>query len=603
MGDRDSQSTPQPAHQFADLSSLTYLIPRATGVALDQIFKDGTPTFEQLADSIVQRESLFFDESVDIVFVLRLPHVEDINQKAALESIFISLEAQIVNGNPPDRDSPPASEVIYSDTVDGSRDPALVIPGPLQSDAGNGERSSSYAYAVWKKSVFLRRPRMRLQAPSAVFVATASSKSIVHPSDESEYDYMPSGLASSLNLLESFGSDAALNGIKPRLSALRVSRVAPVTQQANGAVRPIKSLSDISLRIYPAVHSRIRFTHPNTAPATAAVIAMLEVDFTPFFDCEIVLEEIALTVSEATVDDLTSQAGLSLPLSCVSHDHITFIYRIIPMNTDVVSQSPMRDLNIAISATALVNPHTKPQLKMAWTAVVDFTVPVNPGYGSTMQPIQRAHRPSQLSIGGESTISLTAPSVARPDALPSLEASTTQVETIAHELGITVTFSAPSPSHKIFVGDKFSWAVFVVNQSPNQPAAARRLAMVVIPRRRRNESRVARPPSMSRPLDGQYGHPRIRHDKTVAEAVLDDNIVHAMQSSSVVDDTELVCLSADVRIGPLVPGTCHAAELKFLALKEGIVGVDAVRIIDLGNNEHVDIRELPSVTVEKRVEA
>lgn len=75
-----------------------------------------------------------------------------------------------------------------------------------------------------------------------------------------------------------------------------------------------------------------------------------------------------------------------------------------------------------------------------------------------------------------------------------------------------------------------------------------------------------------------------------------------MQSSSVVANAELVCLSADVRIGPLAPGTCHAAELKFLALREGIVGVDAVRIIDLGNNEHVDIRELPSVTVKNKVE-
>lgn len=537
------------------------------------------------------------DESVDVLLVLRTSHVEDGNLEAALQSLLISLDVQIVNGNTPDRDASPTSEIIYSGTVDGFQDPAIIIHESPDCDAGDDEDSQGYTYAVWQKPVFLSRPRIRLQSPSAIFVATASARSAASPvPDELHDDYMPSGVASSLNLLESFNSDSALNGIQLRLSALRVSRVAPLTQQAQGRVHPIKSLPRLSLPIYPVIHSRMRFTHPNTTPTTAAVIAMLEVDFTPFFDCEIILDDIALTVPETIVEHLTDQAGLSLPLCCVSHDHITFIYRIVPADTDVVSRSLMRDLDIAISATALVNPDTKPQLRMAWTAAVDFTVPVNPGYNSTMQPIQRAHRPSQLSIG--STTSLTAPSVARPDALPSLEASTAQSEAIVQELGITVTFTAPS--HKIFVGEEFSWIVSVVNQSLNQSATARKLAMVVIPRWRRNESRGIRLPSISRAPDGSHGHSKPPQDRDVAEAILDDSVVYAMQNSSVVDNAELVCLNADVRIGPLAPGTCNTVELKFLTLKEGIVGVDAIRIVDLGNNEHVDIRQLPTIVVERK---
>ncbi|KAI0877351.1 TRAPP trafficking subunit Trs65-domain-containing protein [Hypoxylon argillaceum] len=602
MGDQSSHTKRQPDLDFfADKSSLQYLIPRATDFEPTRNFKNGGLPFEQLLDSIEQRESLFFDESVDVVFVLRVPYLEGDSLQTTLKSLVISLDTQIVNGSTSDRDGSTASEVIYSGTVDGSQDTPFIIHDSPGRDAINNAAPEGYTYAVWTKSVLLIRPRIRLQSPSAVFIATASSRSDADPlSDEIEDDYMPSGIPSSLNLLESFGNDPAMDGIKPRLSALRVSRVAPLTQQARSFVRPIKSLSRLSLRIYPALHSRIRFTHPNTTPATAAVIVMLEVDFTPFFDCEIILNSITLAITEAMVEDLTNQAGLSLPLSCVSHDHITFIYRIVPVDTDVVSQSLMRDLDISISATALVNPHTKPQLRMAWTAAVDFTVPVNPGYGSTMQPIQRAHRPSQLSIGGESATSLTAPSIARPDALPSLEASTTQSETTAQELGITVTFTAPSSTHKIFVGDQFSWTVLVVNQALNQSAAARKLALVVVPRRRRNDLRVTRPPSVSRPLDGPHGHSKLSRDRDVAEAILDDNVVHAMQSSSVVDNAELVCLNADIRIGPLMPGTCHATELKFLALKEGVVGVEALRIIDLGNNEHVDIRQLPTVIVEHR---
>lgn len=529
--------------------------------------------------------------------MLRTSHVEDGNLEAALQSILISLDVQIVNGNTPERDGSPTSETIYSGTVDGLQDPAIIIHDSPDSDGGSDEDSQGYTYAVWQKSVFLSRPRIRLQSPSAMFVATASARSAASPPpNELSDDYMPSGVASSLNLLESFNSDVALDGIQLRLSALRVSRVAPLTQQAQGHVHPIKSLPRLSLRIYPVIHSRMRFTHPNTTPTTAAVIAMLEVDFTPFFDCEIILDNISLTVPEAIVEHLTDQAGLSLPLSCVSHDHITFIYRIVPADTDVVSRNLMRDLDIAISATALVNPDTKPQLRMAWTAVVDFTVPINPGYDSTMQPIQRAHRPSQLSIG--STTSLTAPSVARPDALPSLEASTAQPEATIQDLGITVTFTAPS--HKIFVGEEFSWSVSVVNQAINQSATARKLAMVVIPRRRRNESRGIRLPSVSRAPEGLPGHSKPPRDRDVAEAILDDNVVYAVQNSSVVDNAELVCLNADVRIGPLAPGTCSTVELKFLTLKEGIVGIDAIRIIDLGSNEHVDIRQLPTIVVENK---
>ncbi|KAK5628287.1 hypothetical protein RRF57_004002 [Xylaria bambusicola] len=605
MGDQSSSTTPPPALELVDKSNLQYFIPRDTNFAPSEALKDGSSSFVQRLALIEQRDSLFFDESVDIVLVLRIPYTDDNNLQATLKSLTISLETQIVNGSSSDRDGSAAAEVIYAGTITGSQDPPIITSHLVANSANYGASvdSESCTYLVWNKTVFLNRPRIRLQSPSAVFVATASLRSPPSPfADEFQDDYMSSGTASSLNLLESFGNDLALGGIKPRLSALRVSRVAPLTRPANDLVRSIKSLSRLSLRIYPTVHSRIKFTHPNTTPATAAVIAMLEVDFTPFFDCEISLDKITLAIPDATVEDLTAEAGLCLPLSCVSHDHITFIYRINPRASDVSSYNLMRDLDIAISATALVSSYTKPQLNLAWTTAVDFTVPVNPGYGSTMQPIQRTHRPSQLSLGGESTTSLTAPSIARPDALPSLEASTSQTETSIQELGITVTFAAHSPSRKIFVGDEFSWDIFVVNQSRNQAAAARKLTMVAIPRRRRNDSRVTKPPSISRALDGSQKHIELIRDKNVAEAILDDNIVHAIQSSSVVDNAEVVCLSPDVRIGPLAPGTCHAAELKFLALKEGIVGIDAVRIIDLGNNEHVDIRNLPSITVENTPE-
>ncbi|KAI1646017.1 TRAPP trafficking subunit Trs65-domain-containing protein [Daldinia loculata] len=596
--------TPASTFDLVDDSTLTYFIPLATKFNVEEAFKNDVDKSEEPFSSVERRESLFFDESVDIYFVLTNPHVEEDVLRSSLRNVILSLEAQIVNGTALDRDGHPASEVIFTGPVEKQKDPTVLFRLSEEHDTHSEDGLQQYSVAVWKQSVFLSRPRMRLQSPSVIFNATANfhigNQSLA---DEPRDGYLPSGMAWGLNLLEAFGNDPAMNGIKPHLSALRVSRVAPVTQQAKGQLRPIKSSSKLSMRIYPAAHSRMRFTHLNTTPSTATVLAMLELDFTPFFECEIMLDSISITVAEGIVEDLASQSGMPLPISCVAHDHVTFLYRISPAEANLVSKNPIRDLSIAISAKALVRPDvSEPRLSMAWTTTVDFTVPVNPGYGSTMQPIQRMHRPSQLSIGGESTMSLTAPSVARPDALPFLEAATTR-ETTVPDIGIAMTFTGPPPSHQIFPGDEFVWNVFVVNRSPAPSAAPRKLAIVVIPKRRRNESRVNRPPSISRlpevsySLSQQLKTPR---DRSVADAVLDENVVHAMQHSSIIEGTEVVCLSADVRVGPLAPGACHIAELRFLALKEGIVSVEAVRVIDLTNNEHVDIRDLPTVIVQSR---
>ncbi|KAI0141844.1 TRAPP trafficking subunit Trs65-domain-containing protein [Xylariaceae sp. FL1272] len=602
MAEEASETTVDSTPEFVDNCNLACFVPRATDFQLSNIFTHDAPSSTHIFDSVEKREFLFFDESVDVVLVLTTPHVkhDDHPLQATLKNLNITLEAQIVNGNEAVHDSPAARETIYSAAIDGAEVPPVLVHHPEHSSSGDSPETRDFTYAMWKLSVFLSRPRMRLQSPRVAFIANAGLGPAHGPApNRADSEYMPSGVASSFNLLDSFGNDLALGGAKPRLSAVRVSRVAPITQHANQRARPIKTLSGPSLRVYPAVHSRVRFTHPNTAPPTAAVIAMLEIDFTPFFDCEIIINEISLRIAEAKVENLTSECGLALPLSCVAHDHITFMYRISPMETDILSRNVLRDLDIKISATALISQQTTPRLQMAWTATVDFTIPVNPGYGSTMQPIQRAHRPSQLSIGGESATSLTAPSVARPDALPSLEASAVPIETAAPELGITITLTPPPSSQMIFMGDEFSWGVFVNNQPSNMSSAPRKLALVVLPRRRRNELRVTRPPSISRLSEIIEKHSKFSPDQNVGDAILDDNVVHAMQRSSIVDNAELVCLSADVRIGPLAPGACHSTELRFVALKEGLSSIDAIRIIDLESNEHVDIRQLPNVMVHR----
>ena len=46
---------------------------------------------------------------------------------------------------------------------------------------------------------------------------------------------------------------------------------------------------------------------------------------------------------------------------------------------------------------------------------------------------------------------------------------------------------------------------------------------------------------------------------------------------------------------PLAPGACFMTELKFVALTAGVLYLDALRIVDLGTQEVVDIRDLPDI--------
>ncbi|KAF5027653.1 hypothetical protein F66182_214 [Fusarium sp. NRRL 66182] len=585
-----------PTTEFAEQSYLSYLIPEDTNLDVEAAFKDLEPG-KSILDSIKRRDAVFFDETVTVLLLLKTPWKDEASLRTHLNRLVISVEAQIVNGKPRGRETT-TPETIFSGTILDADDPFIIVDAEEEEseEKEEGEESgdeiqNQKVYAAWKLPVLLSRPRARISTPAAIFTASASLKPEVSADLVGKGSgYLQSGVPSGFNLLESFGSDAALGGIKPRLSALRVSRVAPVTRSQD-VTKHIRALPQVEHKIFPVIHTRIRFSRPTAAPISSAVIALLEVDFTSHFECEISLDEINLEILDATVENLNSAAGMQLPLSCVSHDHITFLYRIAPRQHDVTVKNPMRDLNIKISATAQVVPgRCTPIMAMSWTTQLDFTLPVNPGYGSATAGtgIVRAHRPSQLSITGQAVHPLISPSISRPDALPTLEAATSNTEAAVPELGITMTFTGPSePVHP---GKVFSWTVYIVNRvTDKNPAPPRKLALVAIPKRRRGEVRMTRPPSVGGRRQGE---------KDIADAVTDENVLHALQKNSSVESTDVVCLSADTRVGPLAPGACHVVELQFLALQEGVVGLEAMRVVDLGSQEHVDIRDLPTMLVE-----
>jgi hypothetical protein len=384
-----------------------------------------------------------------------------------------------------------------------------------------------------------------------------------------------------------------MGGIKPRLSALRVSRVAPATQVARELMRPLKNISRRSIKVYPAMNARVRYTRPNNTPTSSSVIVSLDVDITPFANCEVTLMKAEVKIIGGTVHDINSVCGMTLPITCLPQDDITFLYRLEPDDLDATNKSQIRTLEISVLATANLSETCRPELSMFWTTSLDFTPPLNPGFGNPTKPIQRPHRPAQLSIGSalETMPTVSSLAVSRPDALPSIDVTTRhQRDPAIPDFGVTMTFRAPPPREPIYPGIPFSWSVFIVNRS-DRP---RKLALMVIPKRRRTEARKTRPPST--------GYGGSRRDPKVADAVVDENIVYAMQRNSGIDPTEIVCLSTDTRVGPLAPSACYEVELKFMALKVGIVGVEAVRVVDLATQEHVDIKDLPTILVSPKAD-
>ncbi|EFX01634.1 hypothetical protein CMQ_8100 [Grosmannia clavigera kw1407] len=553
---------------FLRESYLAFAVPLATDRRLEQALEQCHGSPQDLIEATEERESLFFgmdampDETVDVYFILRTRHEGAAHLQSFLDRLSITLDAHIVNIIP-GRETPPPVEVIFNGSVEEVHRPLLVSRQPC-----------------------------------------------------------------GLNLLAALAGDPMLQldseGGWPRLSAQRVSRVAPAglaqQQKANqrkwaGQPQPLRGQGATVLPIVPAVHARIRFVRPSTVPTSAAVVGVLELDFTPFFDCEAVLTRVEVTVRGGEVVDLNGeddgngdgkadeagnadkagQDGMRLPLFCVARDHLTFLYRLSPaaygfdaaLNTIPTLTPPTsRELDIAVEARVLVRPGMcEPSLAMAWTTAVDFSLPVNPGFGTALPPVslQRgAHRPSQLSIDGMA--SMMAPAISRPDALPSLEAAARSTETTIPDFGITMTLTAPD--RPVYAGEEFCWTVFIVNRTggsalpalpgretnglshgyghgsanvhsasgsastntpvPATPPRLRKLALLVLPRRRRNDR------------------------------------------SSLVDGTDVVCLSADTRVGPLAPHACHVVELRFVALRAGAVGIEAVRVVDLGSQEHVD---------------
>lgn len=332
-------------------------------------------------------------------------------------------------------------------------------------------------------------------------------------------------------MLQPLTTDSAFGHKDPFLPASRLLRVVPA-KYSEDPIYNVLQESGHPTRIVPAASARIRYSRLNSFSSRPTTIANLDFEVTPFLNCEVVFDRADLRLSDGSIEILTDGTGLAPPVICHPRDDITLMYKLTPeygLESRDSTTVLVSTLEISLEAIINVSENCNPRILMQWTTNIDFSLALNPSFGAPSQALQRNNRPTSLSTLPSQAGILPGGNQSNRTSLRERAYSTTE------SMGVTMSFTGPQT---VDVGKPFSWSVFIVNRS----ATPRKFAMIAIPRRKVANARghVARPSSSSMTT---------RRSDQVAEAVTDDNIVHAMQKSVAGQEADLVCLSTDVRVG------------------------------------------------------
>ncbi|EGE04858.1 hypothetical protein TEQG_04031 [Trichophyton equinum CBS 127.97] len=546
-------------YQFLQDATLDTVIPHASDLNIEELLgsiqeSSGDPG--TYLSKIQQRQLLFFDEHITLYLVLCLSDFPKDSLEACISNLSVRFEVFAIDEggpNEPGEEEQSSKDLIYSQTVDKKDDPFVIVDEAVE-DGGDG----NHAYVIWKSEAFLYRPRVRLRHPSVVFTASASFSPQGSQTSASNDQYLPRLTPASTNIFQPL--TAAGEDIDPYLPASRILRLVPSTQP-EGSMYNIQQTSYHPIRIIPAASARIRYSRSATVLKKLSTTASLDFEATPFTSYEVVLEEANLSLTNGTVEPLAQAIGFSPPISCPARDDISLVYKLI--SSEFADGAPVTSmLDISLKVTVLVSDECRPKISMRWRTSVDFS------------------RPTSQSLGGVSNV-LRRSIISRGSDESTQEPTTPQVTSFAPtDHGVKISFFGP-PS--VEVGKPFDWDVFIVNTSTK----ARKFGLSAVPFRSRLDARthVPRPSSSS----------SIKRADEVADAVIDENIVYAMQQNAAPHETDLLCLSTDSKIGPLHPSTCHSTRLRLLPLSPGLLHLEVVRLIDLASNETMEIRDLPDI--------
>jgi hypothetical protein len=351
--------------------------------------------------------------------------------------------------------------------------------------------------------------------------------------------YLQSGVPASINLLESLKGDPSLQGAIPKLTASRLSSIAPLAYNGAANHGNLKVVPQKAFRALPAISSRVRYSRSNDRTEKPCTIAALDIEAAPFSKDDIEITKIDMKLPDGSTEDLGKGRAPMLPLLCHPKDNPVCLYRLIPNDSSSQASNPTsaRTVLVTIKAIVIVSKTCRPTIEMRWKTGVDFSTALNPIYGAPGQSMQRPSRPSSLS---------TAPSTSNVNDLPMTtregdsssrgRANQTRQRVVSvSDFGLSVTFTAPKT---VNVREPFSWDVLVLNRS-NKPV---QLAFTVITKRKSRVNEGHLPRSFTSSATESK-------NSDTAEAVIDENFVYARQRNASNEAAQVINLTTDVRIG------------------------------------------------------
>lgn len=393
----------------------------------------------------------------------------------------------------------------------------------------------------------LHLPEQQLHRPVLHFTASASFRTggtqIKYDPDD---EYMSSAVPNTENLIQTLQGSPDFTGVDITLPAARIQKVIPRSATAMEETRPIRGISK-QFPIAPALVIRT-----NISRVTDASLVSLDVEISRWVNCDVRIEKVTGWSLDIEVSPLASTV---LPTTVRSGDRTSFVFRQDIIKADGLQTSADKTLQLHVEAQAFVNETCRPRLHLIRNTSPQLS-PVHQHGRSikhwqhqrqSMQPV----RPTSMMTPGSSMV-----------------------------------FTFHGPDH-IDEGSAFHIDVFVINCGSKK----RRLALVAVPQRQR----------LSSPSPHRQGQSTAQMDKVKAQAVITDSIMTKTGGSSK-PYAEIVSLSADVKIGPLLPGACHNTSLDFLALSTGVVGLESVSVVDVDTKETVHVVELPEIVAYERME-
>lgn len=542
------------------------------------------------------------DERVRTLAVLQLPHCDEEALESYLSQLSFKIDVWAIDESSSNEQTapativpspaPPSKDLVFSYEAVQKDEPFV-----LASQSTNSQRTLTL---VWEIYIVLSRPRFRVYQPSILFKPSATITAPPQDASAGNEDLAPYQPLES-NILEPMRFIPGLAKNPPYLAASRLERVMPIAATHRPRIH-ISHVPPRKHRAVPATIARIRYNRVNTFHPSFVNLASLDMEIIPFVQITASVESVDLSLRSGRTESL--MPGF-LPVQCRSGDCVVFLHKLHQeadakrLTTTRLVNPNIDVLSIKIRLQIELSAHCKPLIAMDWTTNIDFTQALNPTYGPPSQPIQRANRPTSLPVlnGDDGSLAGT-----------TLNTSLQPTSDVNSRGGLSISFTAPDKVAR--VGVPFVWKVLVMNHSLN----VAKITIIPLPRIQRQTTqaqflakRHAPRSSTASFHPSERRHTKSQEEVDIAQAVVDENVVYAMHHSNVVPPaTDLMALTAELRIGPLGPGQCHESEIEMVAFETGALRVDAMRIVDLVKEAEegatapgvvVDIKDLPDIAV------